>query len=466
MKLRKQYPFLLISLNSISVTLVSGFTKIVANNLSHRLYNVFDNELHAKPKRLEDNAEGVLYVNDKVRMLQSKSQFQLALVAQKVPFLTFKKCINCAACSYFAPTTFDRSSVTSHHIVSKQPALDSSDLLQARAALAACPVSAIRTLTSAELSHRTRGKERLSSEQEELAKHLAINTKTNGLPLPFPKPLIPLESKVTEEEMRHHLGVWLVGHHSEKTFGAMPYFLKGQNSDGRLVSVMVDVPKCSPSAIRAIQSLLPIDSNGPDYLFMTHVDDTAGHGDWKKVFPNLKRIMHNGDLGKHNWVGDETLNDIEVLLNGKSETNKRKLAGWTLDGVPIQICCQDEDDVHIPDVGGHFGDFLILHTPGHSPGSASLLHRNAAMEKTILFTGDTFAYTTRDGGHMSGFPAYGNDLSCQVESLRCLLNLRSQWDFIACGHGHPRSYSCGELGDNQKILDVEDAVKELEEYQT
>ena len=351
--------------------------------------------------------------------------------------------------------------------MSQQPSLNSSELFEARAALAACPVSAIRTLTSAELSHRTRGKERLSSEQEELAKNLAINQKTNGLPLPFPKPLKlpPLESKGKEEEMRDHLeGVWLVGHHSEKTFGAMPYFVKGRNSDGRLISIMVDVPKCSPSAVRVIQSLLPIDSNGPDYLFMTHVDDTAGHGKWKEVFPNLKRIMHSGDLGEHNWVGDETLNDIEVLLTGNSETAKRKLTGWTLEGEPIQISCEDDDDLDIPNVGGKFGDFLILHTPGHSPGSTSLLRQNTVGEKGILFTGDTFAYTTRDGGHMSGFPAYGNDLSRQVESLRCLLNLRSQWDFIASGHGHPRSYFNGELGDNQKIEDIEDAIEELEDY--
>ena len=73
MEYRKLIFSLLISLNLILVSLVSGFTQIGAtrrctcNHLSRGLPSIH-NELHAKPKRLEENVDGVLYVNDKVRI--------------------------------------------------------------------------------------------------------------------------------------------------------------------------------------------------------------------------------------------------------------------------------------------------------------------------------------------------------------------------------------------------------------
>ena len=77
--------------------------------------------LDAAPQRLEENVEGILYVND--------------------------RCINCAACSGFAPSIFERGKTKNahKHIVNKQPTIQNKHELEgARAALAACPVAAIR----------------------------------------------------------------------------------------------------------------------------------------------------------------------------------------------------------------------------------------------------------------------------------------------------------------------------------
>jgi len=408
------------------------------------------NLLYSKPLRTEGNAEGILYVND--------------------------RCINCAACSNFAPATFKRSTSAAHHIVSQQPtAID--EIQNARAALEACPVSAIRCATSkTELSTTSDStKKPLTLEQKQLANQFATN-----LPLPFPRIL----SK----------NVWYLGHHSEASFGAMPYLVQG-NYGGKRVSIMVDVPRCSKPAIHAVQSLLPDNTNAPDYMLLTHVDDTANHQKWIKVFPKMKRIFHSGDLGPYNWIGDTSLENVETLLRGTSFVKDGELLGWSLDGVPVKIHCginktaskkpfnlsgllskfpindenhmsnNNNDNDNTVDVG----DFLIIHTPGHSPGSISLLFypvQNSAGGGT-LFTGDTYSFTTRNGGHMTGFPGYGNDLLKQAATIKCLERISNWWSCIAPGHGHVRSYKILEDQVSQKIIkrkDTEVAIKELIEY--
>ena len=171
--------------------------------------------------------------------------------------------------------TFTRSKLTQHHVVYKQPNNSLSDeFRKARAALAACPVSAIRTMLKGE----NHGLVELTP--NETSKAYAINPKGNGIPLPFPL-------KLSEN-------IWLIGHYSDKSFGAIPYLARGEDTvDGekREISIMVDVPKFSKSAIAAVKKVVR-DNCGPDYLFLTHVDDTAQHNDWKNEFPSIRRIFH------------------------------------------------------------------------------------------------------------------------------------------------------------------------------
>eukprot|EP00567_Pseudictyota_dubia_P004838 CAMPEP_0197450018 /NCGR_PEP_ID=MMETSP1175-20131217/23679_1 /TAXON_ID=1003142 /ORGANISM="Triceratium dubium, Strain CCMP147" /LENGTH=436 /DNA_ID=CAMNT_0042982325 /DNA_START=144 /DNA_END=1454 /DNA_ORIENTATION=+ len=382
--------------------------------------------LGAAPARLEENVDGVLYVND--------------------------KCINCAACAGFAPDVFARSPSDAAHVVHSQPSpLDAAQVDRSRAALAACPVAAIRVSNSAQMNHANKG-DRLSAEDERLAKLLAINTKVNGLELPFPRPLRESEgddgdSDSNEEGGVEEGGAYYLGHHNEKSFGAVPYLATGTDGNGKLVHVMVDTPKFTPSAVRAVQSLTG--DAGLDYLMLTHVDDTADHNKWAERFPNLKRIFHEGDLGRHNWLNDRTLEDVEVLLRGTEVKSGGPLRVWTLDGKEVESM---EDA----------GEFVLLHTPGHSPGSICLLYSPQTPGKGgVLFTGDTYAYSTRDGGRMTGFPRYGNDPDTQITTLRKLGLLADAWDAVAPGHGHPRDYGREATDETrrEKIRDVEEAIE-------
>ena len=148
---------------------------------------------------------------------------------------------------------------------------------------------------------------------------------------PFPQSIYPM---VSSEGETVDIGVHYLGHHNDASFGAIPYLCFGKSPDGKDISIMVDVPRFSPSAVRAVKSLA---ESGPDYMFLTHVDDTADHNKWKEEFPTLKRIFHSGDLGRHNWVGDLTLENVEILLQGddendSSDEDRRLFAMWDING--------------------------------------------------------------------------------------------------------------------------------------
>ena len=342
-----------------------------------------------------------------------------------------------------------------------QPAINQKDELEAaRVALAACPVAAIRVESSVIDEKDGRElKDALSLQHGE----------------PFPRPIYSMKSSYEEQ---NQLGVYYLGHHNDKSFGAIPYLVQGKSPSGKDVSIMVDVPRFGQSAVRAVKSLAP---TGPNYMFLTHVDDTADHDKWKKEFPALKRIFHSGDLGVHNWVGDLTLEHVEILLKEKTtiESNSAKndhLVAWDVDGNPCDV---SEFEINEE-------EFLIVHTPGHSPGSICLLFRPKSYQSTesssssnsdkqingILFTGDTYAYTTRDGGHMSGFPRYGNNLQVQAESLTKLGKICHMWDIVAPGHGHVRSYLKNDIVEENEVVsrdtvksnELKDALVELQSW--
>jgi glyoxylase-like metal-dependent hydrolase (beta-lactamase superfamily II)/ferredoxin len=361
------------------------------------------------------------------------------------------QCINCAACSNFAPETFSRSPEDSYHVVHRQPSTDS-EIQQARAALAACPVAAIRVETLAERRHRATDKtaveESWSNTDNALVGQMSIATNK-----PFPKAFL-VDSD--DDDNVPVPGVYWTGHHNEASFGATPYLVQAK-FDGRDVWIMVDTPKYSKSSVQAVTSLTG--PEGPDYLFLTHVDDTADHGKWADAFEDLQRIFHAGDLGRHNWIGDTTLQDVEILLPSSSSTETMSgLVAFALDGTPVSLeswMAEKEASSNV----------IILHTPGHSPGSMTLFRRpnSSNDEPGLLFTGDTYGYTTRDAGHMTGFPRYGNNLRQQSENLERLLELLD-WQVIAPGHGHPRDYQNVKDADNVRRQEMKQALEEMTLY--
>lgn len=412
----------------------------------------------AAPRRFPDNVDGPLYVND--------------------------RCINCAACSMFSPHSFERSSSAvggnndHHHRVYRQPQTDD-EIEQARAALAACPVAAIRVETPAQRNHNGIPPPMTDGDEDaNLTKRLGLNPKFNGgADPPFPRRVVggDISDKARDSFSPE---VYFLGHHNEKSFGATPYLFHSAAHSN--CWIMVDTPKFSKSAVKAVETLTGI-GRGPAYLILTHVDDTAGHNEWKDHYgSSLRRVFHAGDLGRHNWIGDTTLEGVEVLLR-PPETDGRpsSLQAYDLTGTPIDDEAAAKEEV------------VLLHTPGHSPGSISVLFRSQGGDGDghnddghghgVLFTGDTYAYRL-SANAMTGMPQYGYDRRQQAETLRLLLpgggvsaksnaanNPRSwlDWSVVMPGHGHYRDYSyIGDPDERHHVQrqEMEPALEELEAY--
>jgi glyoxylase-like metal-dependent hydrolase (beta-lactamase superfamily II) len=344
--------------------------------------------------------------------------------------------------------------------------------------MAACPVAAIRSETLAQRRHRIADEHAKkqqhdfwTDQDEELVRLMALSPKLNGLELPFPRAIMYHAAPANDNDnsdssqLHSHIrNVYNVGHHNEASFGATPYLLQAM-VEGKLVWIMVDTPRFGKSAMEAVTKITG--PAGPDYLFLTHVDDTADHDKWAAEYPSLRRIFHAGDTGRHNWRRDHALNDVEIMLplpdrprsslpssDDGDKAAALHLQAYSLDGTPLRLDWYDEFTKD-PQT-----NVVILHTPGHSPGSITLWKKPEQDQPGIIFTGDHYAYSTRTG-RMSGFPRYGNNLQLQAKSLKGLLKF--DWDVVAPGHGHPRDYSQEANKDNLKRTEMDEALMDLHE---
>jgi len=76
--------------------------------------------------------------------------------------------------------------------------------------------------------------------------------------------------------------------------------------------------------------------------------------------------------------------------------------------------------------------FTVIHTPGHTPGHISLLHR----EKRLLITGDVLSH--RAGKLRGPFPVYTPDMELGRRSVwKLAKQYGDAFDVVAFGHGPP-----------------------------
>jgi glyoxylase-like metal-dependent hydrolase (beta-lactamase superfamily II) len=165
-----------------------------------------------------------------------------------------------------------------------------------------------------------------------------------------------------------------------------------------------------------------------------------------------------GTTNNNVWKNDH---DVSALSS---------LQGFDLRGHPIN----DQNILKEEEV-------VILHTPGHSPGSICILYRPTSTLATgddhnddspngVLFSGDTYAYRL-SSNVMTGFPRYGNDRNQQATILQSLVyDWGTEWDLLAPGHGHVRDYT-GRADTKTERLEIQKtemqpAMEELHQYAT
>ncbi|WP_306591973.1 MBL fold metallo-hydrolase [Geothrix sp. 21YS21S-4] len=166
------------------------------------------------------------------------------------------------------------------------------------------------------------------------------------------------------------------GYTSDKSYGAWSYLIRRPEGN-----VLVDSPRAAEPLMKNLETL-----GGVTMLVLSHRDDVADHAAYRQRF-GCERVMHRRD----------GLRDLERLVDGDE---------------PVALA----------------KDLLLIPTPGHTAGSACLLHGE------FLFTGDHLWWNP-DQGRLSASRAHNwHDWGQQLDSLQKLLAFDFTW--ILPGHGH------------------------------
>ncbi len=151
-----------------------------------------------------------------------------------------------------------------------------------------------------------------------------------------------------------------------------------------------------------------------------HVDPK----DIKKIILTHEHVDHYGGVRK---ILEEIGKDVEVASHRSAAERLRKgsdvtslFFGFSPFPLDVSLELADGDRIRAGD-----GELLVIHTPGHSPGSICLYNE----EEKILFSGDTvFQY-----GSFGRFDLPGGDANALLDSIEKLLSM--DVDIIYPGHG-------------------------------
>ena len=169
------------------------------------------------------------------------------------------------------------------------------------------------------------------------------------------------------------------GYAAESSFGAASWLLLRAGGN-----VLVDSPRFAAPLLERIRAY-----GGARYLFLTHRDDVADHRRWAEAL-GCARVMHARDI-------DAATRDVERVVDGRE---------------PIAL-----DD-----------DLLVVPVPGHTAGSAALLHG------PHLFTGDHL-WGDAEGRLGASRSVCWWDWSEQTRSMESLL--AHPFTHVFPGHGRP-----------------------------
>ena len=148
--------------------------------------------------------------------------------------------------------------------------------------------------------------------------------------------------------------VLMLGHTSPKSFGAMSYLVRLPGGN-----VMIDSPRWSRQLAEAIDG-----AGGVAHIVLTHAADAADAHLWAQRF-GAARVLHEAEAAAGG--GGAATRGVEVLLKGGGPWDLVNLGGAA--------------------AGAAGGEMLVLHTPGHTPGSCSLLLRSRGDQRGVLFSG-------------------------------------------------------------------------------
>lgn len=172
--------------------------------------------------------------------------------------------------------------------------------------------------------------------------------------------------------------VFYCGFNSEKSFGANSYFIKNQNGNW-----LIDSPRFTSHLVKKFEAM-----GGISYIFLSHRDDVADAEKFALYF-GAKMIIHRRD--------STAMRNAQIIIDGN-------------ESIEIEP------------------DFIIIPTPGHTPGHCVLLYKNK-----FLFTGDHLWWDREEKCLDAGRDVCWYSWDEQIESMKKLLDFDFEW--VLPGHG-------------------------------
>ena len=159
-----------------------------------------------------------------------------------------------------------------------------------------------------------------------------------------------------------------------------------------------------PSAAAILDLAMKAVAKPPTHLLLTHahIDHAGGAAEIKRR-TGCQVVMHAGDA--------------EVMTSGDIRRSAADWYGLSLEPLAPDLTLRGDGAI---DLGGP-DDLVILHIPGHTPGSLAAWCRTGGLK--VLFGQDV---------HGPFAPAFGSDLDQWRESMQRLLELKA--DVLAEGH--------------------------------
>ncbi|HTN92353.1 MAG TPA: MBL fold metallo-hydrolase [Sorangium sp.] len=140
--------------------------------------------------------------------------------------------------------------------------------------------------------------------------------------------------------------VWTLGHPSDKNFNATAYFIERPGG-----GVLVDLPRPSEAVFRFLE-----EHGGVRWIFLTHRDSVRHHAEFAARFPGCRRILGAADVNPRGDEHNEATGDVEVQLRDRP-------GPMTLEGAPLADA----------ELAG--AELAVFSQPGHTAGSICLLYR-------------------------------------------------------------------------------------------
>ena len=113
-----------------------------------------------------------------------------------------------------------------------------------------------------------------------------------------------------------------------------------------------------------------------------HFDHIGAVPDLVKTYPGIPVGIHKADAA---YIGKNAVQTHRAMLTNGADFLFENKDGWIYNLPEPAFFLEDGETPQVPGADGALEGWVVIHTPGHTPGSICLYNK----EEKLLFSGDT-----------------------------------------------------------------------------